>query len=59
MKGEITKTVKYYRRYFICPKCGAVNSATKNIKRKTPPGHRKWLWCYKCKRKINQIQISR
>lgn len=52
-------TGKYYRRYFICPRCGTVNSATKRVDKRTKPGHRKWLWCYKCRRKINQIQISK
>ena len=48
-----------YRRYFRCPVCGTINTATKRADKRTPKGHWKYFWCWKCQKKRNQIQISK
>lgn len=46
------------RRWFICPHCKNKFMACKNSKHCTPIGHRKRLWCWKCKKEIDMIQIA-
>ncbi len=58
MSRRRRKFVPYYRRYFRCPVCKTINTATKRIDRRTPPGHRKPLYCWKCKKETLHIQIS-
>jgi uncharacterized protein YbaR (Trm112 family) len=46
------------RRWFICPYCKNKFMACKNSKHSTSVGHRKRLWCWKCKKVIDMIQIT-
>ena len=46
------------KRWFVCPYCKNTMMAPKNSKYATPKGHRKRMWCWKCKKYINMIQIT-
>lgn len=45
-------------RWFICPVCKNKMAACKNSKHSTPRGHRKKMWCWKCQKVMNMIQIN-
>lgn len=46
-------------RVFKCPRCGSIAHAPKRGTRsRTGKGHRKAIWCYKCKARTCHIQIS-
>ena len=44
-------------RHFTRPVCGAVNPAT-NCKGRTPRGHIKTMYCYRCRKNQNQEQTD-
>lgn len=46
------------KRWFICPRCKNKIFASKNSKYGTPRGHYKRMWCWKCQKVINMIQIN-
>lgn len=46
---------KIYKRFFLCPVCGAEVPATAT-KRMTVPGHVKTMWCFRCRETRNFIQ---
>lgn len=45
-------------RWFVCPYCREKMCATKNSRYATPRGHRKTMWCWKCKTYRPMIQIN-
>lgn len=44
-------------RYFKCPVCGTVVTATK-MDGLSPPGHIKTMYCWKCKEERDHIQFD-
>ncbi len=42
----------------VCPKCGTVNTICRKRNKQKKAGHKKWLWCYKCKDTINHIELG-
>ena len=47
-----------YIRYFKYPDCGSITTATKPQSRRTPDGHIKDLYYYKCKKITHTVQVS-
>lgn len=45
-------------RQFRCPECGEIVPATKRSDRKTPPGHVKTMWCFRCKKQRDFLQVE-
>jgi len=41
----------------ICPRCNNVQTIYRKASSKRKFGHLKYLWCYKCKRRINHFEI--
>ncbi len=46
-------------RWFVCPKCGERIMLPKRSDQKTPQGHRKKVWCWKCQKMQTMIQVSK
>lgn len=46
------------RRLMRCEQCGVVVTVTKKPNRKTPVGHVKHMYCYKCRQRTKHIQIG-
>ena len=44
------------KRWFYCPRCKSKMMAPKNSKHNTPIGHKKTMWCWKCKKYMAMIQ---
>lgn len=42
----------------VCPKCGNKVEIFRKENKQKKFGHKKLLWCYKCKRMINHIEIK-
>lgn len=38
-------------RYFKCPECGAIQTATKKLSLMSEKGHIKTMYCFSCKKK--------
>lgn len=49
------KSARFYRE-FRCPECGEKVTAPKG--RKTPIGHIKTMYCWKCREERNFVQIG-
>lgn len=45
-------------RWFVCPTCKQKMMAPKDIRYGTARGHRKTMWCWKCKKTKCMIQIN-
>ena len=45
------------KRVFKCPECGNMQVAYKKSSRRTAEGHKKKMWCWKCKKEINFTQV--
>lgn len=51
-------TKSFIMRTFKCPECGEKFTASKGSGHRTPSGHVKMLWCYKCKLFTNMVQCE-
>ena len=41
----------------ICPECKNIATIYRRINKQKAFGHRKWLYCYKCKKMTNHFEI--
>jgi transcription elongation factor Elf1 len=48
----------FEQHIFECPICGNIYTLFRPIGRLREKNHKKWLWCYKCKKKINFIELG-
>ena len=44
--------------YFFCPECGAITPLARKISKQKEKFHKKKLYCYKCKREVNQVECK-
>lgn len=51
------KSTKMIPSTLICPKCKSKFIVFRSAGRMREQNHKKWLWCYKCKRKYNFIEV--
>lgn len=49
---------KVVQTKLICPNCGNEVEIFRKENKQKKFGHKKILWCYKCKRMINHIEIK-
>ena len=43
----------------VCPKCGNIETIYRKEGKQKEYGHLKYFWCYKCKKRINHLEICR
>lgn len=51
------RTTNNRARWFRCSRCGTLNRAVKRGDKKTPKGHIKHFWCWKCQDYTRQYQV--
>lgn len=42
--------------YFCCPECGSITPLARKVCKKKEKFHKKRLYCYKCKKELNQVE---
>lgn len=53
MKRSCTET-----HYFCCPECGTVTPLARKISKQKEKFHKKKLYCYKCRKELNQVECK-
>ena len=42
----------------VCPECGNRQVIQRKANKAKPLGHRKWLYCWRCKKQVNFYEIG-
>lgn len=48
---------KYVQTAIQCPECGTVSYIFRQAGKQRKAGHLKKLYCYKCKKDVNQVEV--